>query len=406
MFRDKTGIACIFNPGAREPEVAEGLTRHFGQAAADCARTFHQSLPGYKPTPLVSLKNLAVKLQVDRIWVKDESRRFSLKAFKVLGASYALADLLSRTFQLENRDLAFDLFKAPEVQRDLRNLTVVTATDGNHGRALAWAAEQVGCRAVVYMPRGSSPARVENIQSHGARTTVIEGDYDDAVHLAAAQSAEQGWILVQDSSWRGYRDIPLKIMQGYLTMMHEVLEQLGKERPTHVFLQCGVGSFAAAVQAYLFERFGHGRPVCAVVEPIQAACLFDSVSSGKTGPCKARGDLHTIMAGLACGEPSILAWNILRSLSDAFFACPDATAVRGIRALARPVGDDPSLISGESGAVTLGLLMALRETCSCRETADRLKLDQNARILLVSTEGDTDPDMYRKILLEENRDSG
>jgi diaminopropionate ammonia-lyase len=394
----ETRIHFRLNPAARRRGASGTDTGGFSPEAARAALAYHRSLPGYEPTPLISLAHKAADLGIARILIKDESRRFSLKAFKVLGASYALADAMIRRLGSMPGSLSFDFFRRPAVRRALKHETVVTATDGNHGRAVAWTAERIGCRAVVYMPAGSSQARVENIRAHGAETLVIEGNYDEAVRRAAGRAGREGWLLIQDSSWPGYEEIPFRIMQGYLTLMTEIEDQLRGRRPTHVFVQCGVGSFAASVQAYLAARFGRKRPVLTVVEPLNAACHFKSMCEGRGGPEKVGGDLRTIMAGLACGEPSILAWRILRDYADAFTAVSDDLTVNGMRALARPAGSDPPVISGESGAVTLGLLAALMTEGRYETIRQDLKMDKNSSVLLFSTEGDTDPAGYRACL--------
>jgi diaminopropionate ammonia-lyase len=347
---------------------------------------------------LVRVNGLARKLRVAHIWVKDESYRFGLNAFKVLGASYALAWLVARKLNLGDNALSFDLFDSAAVRERLGDITFVTATDGNHGRAVAWAAQRLGARAVVYMPRGSSRARFEAITQYGAQTSIIDGNYDDAVHFAAEQAHKHGWTLVQDSSWEGYDEIPIRIMQGYLTIIHEALEQLEGELPSHVFVQCGVGSLASAVLAYLVELFGSKRPKSIVVEPERAGCFYRSMSINDGDPHKISGDLNTMMAGLACGEPGLLAWKILRSYADVFVTCSDSVTIEGMRILANPLADDQKVVSGESGAVTTGLVACLVGDARYREITESLKITRESKILLISTEGDTDPDMYQRIV--------
>lgn len=362
------------------------------------ARDFHETMPDYQPTPLPSLVELSKYLKVDKIWVKDESHRFGLNAFKVLGASYAITSALSERIGCENRPVSLSLFQNSEAQRQLRQTTVITATDGNHGRAVAWSAQQLGCNSVVYMPKGSSRIRLENIRACGAKASMIDGNYDDAVRLAAKKAEENDWILMQDTAWPGYKSIPLLIMQGYLTMFDEAFEQLGDDVPTHVFIQCGVGSFAASLQAYLVAKLGDDRPLVAIVEPTKAACFYESIVAGDGKPRKAKGNLHTIMAGLACGEPSTLAWEILRDYTDVFIACSDDPAIRGMRVLGNPLVGDDRIVSGESGAVTLGLVYELMRNPSFVALKKALHLDNKSKILLFSTEGDTDPDKYREIV--------
>jgi diaminopropionate ammonia-lyase len=295
-------------------------------------------------------------------------------------------------------DLKFDDFAESVIQKRLRTVTVVTATDGNHGRAVAWAAEQLGCRSVVFMPKGSSRIRLENIRKHGADASIIDGNYDDAVRKAADESQRNGWLLIQDTTREGYEKIPIWIMQGYATMMDEVCEQMRERMPSHVFVQCGVGSFSAAIQAYLVQKFGESRPVLIVVEPTRAGCFYESITSESKLPVKIEGDMNTIMAGLACGEPSPLAWEILKDFADAFVMCPDDIAKLGMRILGNPKLGDEKIISGESGAVTLGLVIEILANPAHADLKQALGIDSTSDILVFSTEGDTDPEMYRRIL--------
>jgi len=391
-------ITYIVNQLSRKRDMVKASTNFFSPSTAHSVRKFHQTFPDYTPTPLVKLTHLADMLGVSHIWIKDESHRFGLNAFKVLGATHGLAYLIAQRLKMNAQELSFDLLHAPSVKEKLADTTFVTATDGNHGRAVAWAAQQLACNAIVYLPKGTATARYESIKAHGAQTLIIDGTYDDAVQQAVEQAQKQGWILLQDTAREGYEEIPLKIMQGYLTIVHEALDQLEEEIPTHVFVQCGVGSLAAASQAYLFELFGDERPLFAVVEPTRAACFYEPMATHKRKPKKLSGNLNTIMAGLACGEPSTLAWKILRDYADVFVACPDHIAMRGMRILGNPLQGDDRVISGESGAVTLGLLTTVLAHASCRKIADALQLNESSKVLLLSTEGDTDPLMYRKIV--------
>jgi diaminopropionate ammonia-lyase len=391
-------ITYIVNHLARKRGVVKTSTDSFSSSTAHCVRKFHQTFPDYTSTPLVKLAHLAEMLGISRIWIKDESHRFGLNAFKVLGATYGLAYLIAQRLKMNVQELSFDLLHASSAKEKMADTTFITATDGNHGRAVAWAAQQMGCNAVVYLPKGTATARYESIKAHGAQTSIIDGTYDDAVQKAVEQAQKQGWILLQDTAREGYEEIPLKIMQGYLTILHEALEQLEGEIPTHIFVQCGVGSLAAASQAYLCELFGNERPLFAVVEPTRAACFYEPMTAHRRTPQKLSGNLNTIMAGLACGEPSTLAWGILRDYADVFVACPDHVAMRGMRILGNPLQGDNRVISGESGAVTLGLLTTVRTQASYRNIAKALRLNETSRVLLLSTEGDTDPSMYRKIV--------
>jgi diaminopropionate ammonia-lyase len=381
---------------------AKGVsTALFGTAEVKKARDFHCSFPEYRETPLDSLKSLANSMGIAGLFLKDESFRFGLKAFKVLGASYAVARQLSRRLGIDVSQLDRTKLLAPEVRQQIGDVTFVTATDGNHGRGVAWIARQLRQKAVVYMPKGSSSTRLENIRAEGASASIIEGNYDDAVRLAAHGAREHGWIMVQDTAWQGYEEIPTWIMQGYGTIAAEAIEQLcriGIKKPTHIFLQAGVGSFAGAIQGYFADLFGNDRPVTAIIESDQADCLYRSAVANDGKPRIVTGEMTTIMAGLACGEPNPIAWELLRDYSDVFFSCPDWVAAKGMRMLGNPLNGDPRIISGESGAVTTGLLTALMKDPYLADAKAALGLDRNSRVFLISTEGDTDPTRYRSIV--------
>jgi diaminopropionate ammonia-lyase len=386
------------NPNARKAPAQKAGTADFSSAVIRRVRRFHQTLPNYKPTPLARLDNLAGYLGVDAIRVKDESYRCGLNAFKVLGASFALCSHLDRQLNLDPEKVDFNLLRSGKFKDLLPDLTCITATDGNHGRAVAWAARQLGCRAVVYMPKGTTSARLESIRDLGAEAGIIDGNYDDAVQLAADRARENNWLLLQDTAGLGYEDIPIRVMQGYLTMFEEAFEQLGGTLPTHVFIQCGVGSLAGSLQAYLVEKFGEQRPLLTIVEPTRAACYYQSIIAGDGNPHTVQGDLNTIMAGLACGEPNIISWRILRDFADCFVACPDEVTAQGMRVLGNPLQGDDRVISGESGAVTLGLLVRIQRMPDLMPLKQALNITPASIILLFSTEGDTDPAMYRKIV--------
>jgi diaminopropionate ammonia-lyase len=391
-------ISWLTNPGARQSSPSKANTSPFNSTATGHARSFHRTLPSFQPTPLAELDNLSRHLGVAGIRIKDESHRCGLNAFKILGASYALSCHLAHKLDLPLENLSFSEFQSPRVSRRIKEFTCITATDGNHGKAVAWAARQLGCSAVILMPKGTTRARLESIRNLGADAGIIDGNYDDAVQLAAGQAERNGWLLIQDTARTDDEDIPFRVMQGYLTMFDEALEQMSPEAPSHVFIQCGVGSLAGSLQGYLVERYGDRRPLLTVVEPIRAACYFQSIQAGDGKPHRVGGDLDTIMAGLACGEPSIIAWKLLRDYADVFATCPDSVAAVGMRILGNPLAGDDRVISGESGAVTLGLVVSLLKQPELETLRKDLHINAESRILLFSTEGDTDPEMYRKIV--------
>jgi diaminopropionate ammonia-lyase len=360
---------------------------------------FHESLSGYAPTPLVNLPGLAEKLGFGQILLKDESKRFGLNAFKVLGGSYAMGRLLVEKIGAELSGLGFEDLKSPEVRAKTGSLTFVTATDGNHGRGVAWTAKELGHKAVVFMPKGSAEVRAANIRATGAQCFITDLNYDDAVRVANSYALEHGGIMVQDTAWEGYEDIPRWIMQGYMTLAQEALDQIGQfgyDYPTHVFLQAGVGSFAGAVLGRLLEALGKKAPTAVIVEPHLANCFYQSIKAADGKPRIATGLMETIMAGLACGEPSILSWEVLRDYSAASISCADHIAANGMRILAAPTGGDQPIVSGESGAVTAGVLEYLAGPG--RRIAEALDLNSRSRVLLISTEGDTSPEIYRRIV--------
>ena len=358
-------------------------------------RRFHESFPQYAPTPLVALPDTAKALGVGKIWVKDESRRFGLNAFKVLGGSWAMGTLLAEKLGIPLDRISWEALTEPENRDKLGSITFVTATDGNHGRGVAWSASQFGQKSVVYMPRGSAPERLANIRAAGAEAEITTLNYDDTVRFAAKKAEEEGWILLQDTAWPGYETLPQYIMQGYTTMALEAVSQLG-EKPTHVFLQAGVGAMAAAVTGFLAGYYGDEKPMIVIVEPDAADCLYKTAAADDGALHIVEGDLATIMAGLACGEPCSIGWPILRSYADCFVSMPDEIAARGMRRLA-----SAGIVSGESGAATVGLLAALTEEGELAWLRDALGLNAQSRVLCFSTEGDTDRENYRKIVYGE-----
>ena len=349
-----------------------------------------------EPTPLVPLQGLARELGVARIDLKDESKRASLGSFKALGASIALVRLIQRIWPERNYQ-AKDLFQGKHAQA-LSNFTVISATDGNHGRSLAAAAHDIGCRCVIVLHKNVSMEREEAIASHGATIVRIAGNYDASVEEAARLAKENDWRVVSDTSYDGYEEIPRDVMQGYGTIPEEILEQLevgaNDACPyTHVFLQGGVGGMAAGIASYLNERFGAKRPTYIAVEPKQADCLYQSAIAGRAA--NATGSVDSVMAGLACGETSPLAWRFLQPSVDYFLTIDDGEAVEAMRVLASGQAGDAPVVSGESGAAGLAGLMHLVKN---EELRIKTGLNDQARILLISTEGATAPAVYEELV--------
>lgn len=369
---------------------------YFSAEETKKALHFHSGIPGYQATPLHSLRGLAQYLGINSLYVKDESKRFSLNAFKSLGASYAIASYYSKKLKIDLNSIHFN--ELVELVKSAPSATFATATDGNHGKGLAWAASLFGQKAKVYMPKGSSPARLEAIKHLGADAYITDLNYDDTVQMAADLSEKHHWILVQDTAWEGYQQIPLSIMQGYTTIIAEIYKQNEDFFNTisHVILQAGVGSFAASMAASLLNVKSGNKPKISIVEPESANCLYQSAQSASGSPVRVYGDLSTMMAGLACGEPNPFGWNILRTSSDYFFSCNDKISALGMRILGNPIDSDPKIISGESGSVPLGLLHELSRNTSMEQIKKKLELDQSSNVLIINTEGDTDPENYRK----------
>ena len=377
------------NPAHEEQEVL----KNFDKAAVKKARDFHKSMWGYyKPTPLVELKELAAWLGVKSIFVKDESKRFGLKSFKALGGSYAIACYLAKRLGKRIENISFDYLASDAIRERLGRVTFATATDGNHGRGIAWMARILGFPSVVYMPKGSAQARSEAIAKEGAAVKITEENYDDTVRMLVTDAARNGWTVVQDTAWPGYEEIPLWIMQGYTTMVGEALEAL-PEPPTHVFAQAGVGSMAGAAQAVIASYGYAEEPIFTVLEASAANCFFRSFEQGKM--VAVGGELNTIMAGLACGEINPLAWDIIKNYSRFCLSCRDEVAALGMRLWGNPLGDDEKIIAGESGAIGGGVIGLLDKYHNLKTD---LKLNKDSVMLFFNTEGDTFPDKYRDIV--------
>lgn len=365
------------------------------------AQKFHASFPQYSVTPLRRLKNLASLFGVKDIFVKDESFRFGLNAFKVLGGSYAMAKYIAQKLDMDIVDLPYEKLISDEVKQKLGKLTFITATDGNHGRGVAWTCQQLEQNCIVIMPDGSALERRDNIRKTGAKCDIMDGlNYDACVRLASSMAEEKGYIMVQDTAWEGYEEIPTWIIQGYSTLAKEASDQLKEvgAKPSHIFLQAGVGSFATGVTGFFSDEYKKDqKPFIGLIEPEKANCnyLTAKINDGKIH--NVDGEMNTIMAGLACGEPVTVGYPILKSYVDAFLSIPDDAAARGMRVLGNPLGDDERIISGESGAATVGALSEILQREDLKDIKEALKLDENSVILFISTEGDTDFKHYRQV---------
>jgi diaminopropionate ammonia-lyase len=383
----------ITNPRATRRPYPETLGHILNMRAGNESRAWLSGwdLISPEPTALWELSGAAAALGVARIGVKDESLRSPLGSFKALGAPAALMRLIMRLWPMHDIDPR-NLIKG-HYREMVSNLTVISATDGNHGKALAAAARSVGCNCVIVLHANVSAEREEAIAHYGARIVRIAGNYDESVEHAAQLARVNGWHVVSDTSYEGYEAIPRDVMQGYGTIAAEIIEQSGESAWTHVFLQGGVGGLAAGVASYLWEHDGVERPRFVVVEPRQADCLYQSVVAGR--PAKATGSVDSVMAGLACGEASPLAWKILEQCVDDFLLIDDADAVAAMRDLAAGVGGDMPIVSGESGAAGFAGLAKLMRDPGLAAAAG---LDASARVLLISTEGATAPGVYAELV--------
>jgi diaminopropionate ammonia-lyase len=384
----------VDNPHASRGAYPEALRRILNATAlAEHRRWLTQWNEIASPTPLYELDSLAQRLGLARISLKDESVRTSLGSFKILGAPLALVRLIQRLrpeLDADEVGLLRGVYAAA-----LGAMTVISATDGNHGRALAAAARALGVRCCIVLHAEVSAEREDPIAALGASIVRVAGNYDESVRHAARLAAERHWWVVSDTSYEGYEDIPRDVMQGYAILAAEVMEQNQVAGAaacpyTHVFLQGGVGGLAASIGSYFWESFGAQRPSLVVVEPVEADCLRESARHGR--PSAARGSVNSVMAGLACGEPSPLAWRFLEGCGDHFLTVSDADAVKAMQRLATGDGDVP-LVAGASGAAGAAGLLAASLDAAQRAA---LGLDAHSRVLLVNTEGATAPGEYAR----------
>ena len=384
-------MKLVPNPDARKsaPWTAAQDTILSDVALAE-ARSVVSSWEGYARTPLVSLAALGAHAGLASLHVKDEGARFGLGSFKALGGAYAVAQVLARaTRENAGHDVTAEEVANGAVQHLVRGVTVTCATDGNHGRSVAWGARRFGCHAVIFIHETVSEGRRAAIARYGANVRRVPGDYDDSVRIAAETAATEGWHVVSDTSWSGYTDVPRHVMQGYEIMAAEAFEALN-EPPTHIFLQTGVGGMAAAVAGLAKRRWGTDRPTVVLCDPEGAACWAESFAAGVPAPAK--GEVETLQAGLACGEVSLLAWEILKDHGDFVLTIPDTMVGPAMRRLAFPLPSDPPVVAGESAVA--GLIGCLEADDSIRTA---IGLDNASRVLVFATVGDTDPDLYRAI---------
>jgi len=365
----------LVNPLSRSGPSCRSL---FSEASYEAVRVFYQKPHAAPPTPLLHLPGLAARLSVREILVKNESKRFGLNAFKLLGVQYAV----------ERLKQAGRLAGSPRL---------VCATDGNHGRAVAHVARKYGCSARIYVPGYTVPARIEAIRAEGAEVIVVDSGYDAAIRESAHCAEHEGATLVSDTSWPGYEEIPGWIMAGYTQILNEAAAQwLPGKAPDIVLVQVGVGGLAGAVVSWLCHHYGENRPTVIACEPTGAACLLESFRAGKL--VELEGSLPTIMAGLRCGQVSALAWPVLAGAVDAFVAIDDEYVTTAMKMWAEPQAVDPAVEAGESGACGLGTLLAILNDEDLRPVREMARLGPSSRVLVFNTEGATDPEMYARVV--------
>lgn len=393
-------ITDLYVPSTPKPDQpGTALSFPAGVVAVKDSFDIISAWPGYGVTSLLRLSGAAREFGVGEIFYKQESERFGLNSFKALGGAYAVCRVLMQVIAQKTGQTPAVADVLAGKFKDLTASTVVCcATDGNHGRSVAWGAQKLGCRSVVYIHETVSENRGKAIAAYGAEVIRTKGNYDDAVHYAEQQARQNGWTVVSDTSYEGYTEIPGWIMQGYGVIAAEAVQQLGAERPTHIFVQAGVGGFAAATLSYLRDFYGANAPYGVVVEPSAAACILKSAKAGQYETVT--GELDTIMAGLACGEPSPIALSALLTLADAFVATDDDDVRQSMRGLAKGYNGDAPLTAGESGVAGFAALRAImtEQSDAAAQLRDALALGPTSRILVIGTEGNTDPDLYRDIV--------
>lgn len=368
--------------------------------SASRVQSFHKSFPQYKKTPLGDLKNLSSRIGLKSLFVKDESYRFGLNSFKVLGGSYAIGEYIAERLQMNLEDLPYEKLISDEIRQQLGEIIFTTATDGNHGRGIAWTANQLKQKSKVFMSKGSSKERLENIRKENSDADIYNYNYDDCIRLADKYSKEHNGVIVQDTSWEGYEAIPRAIMQGYMTIAYEAYIELKEsdKLPTHIFIQAGVGSLAAAVTGFFANVMKNRLPTIVVVEPNKANCFYETAKANDGTLHVITGDMDSIMAGLCCGEPVTIGWPILKKYVKFFISVDDSYTAHGMRLLGNSLGNDPKIISGESGAVTTGVVHKLMTDGNLAEVRENIRLDESSIVLCFSTEGDTDKESYRRIV--------
>lgn len=390
---------CEFYINPNKKQHPEWIEKGYGAFGNPETLEFHQSLPGYKPTPVHELPALAASLGLKNIFVKDEGFRFGVKAFKPLGASYSVFCFLKQQWEKRfGTVLSVKDFLNPETMERLGSFTFCAATDGNHGKAVAWTAHHLKQHAVIYMPSNTAISRVKNIEAEGAKAVLVDGTFDECVALCDRDARANGWQVIADTAYPGYMDLPNFIMAGYSTIFYElegVVNHDGFTDVDVVLLQAGVGGLAAAGAWYYLSKYKDLSPKIVCVEPVLADSFFESAKHGEVR--ESRQNYQSIMAGLNCGV-SLVAFPLLRDAADVFITVSDRYAEMAMRTYHNAKGNDPSVVSGESGAAGMAGLLALMTDPKLQKAKEQLGMGNNTRVLLINTEADTDPENYRRII--------
>jgi diaminopropionate ammonia-lyase len=394
-------MKCEFSFNPYKKEIPDWSDPFFDFLKSTDMGEFHRSIDGYAETPLVSLPKLAAELGLGEILVKDESHRYGINAFKGLGASYAIYRFLQGEWRKKfSEAMPFTpaSFKDPATMQKLGAYTFCAATDGNHGKAVAWTANKLRQRAVIYMPDNSAQARIDNITRENAEVVLVPGTFDDCVERCANDAKKNGWQVIGDTAYPGYMEIPCYIILGYSTIFRELEANIAKPGTDKagvdlVFLPAGVGGVAAAGASYFTLRYGKDRPALVCVEPKESDCFLESIKNGNGEPLFTKGNQMSIMAGLNCGMPSLIAWPIIRDSMELFIGVEDPWAEAAMRAHHRE-----GVISGESGASAMAGLIALMTSDAMREARERLAVGRHTRAFVLNTEGATDPVNHARVV--------
>ena len=388
----------VANPNARqELSFSDGAEKSISAMGMKAAKQCVSIWDGYQVTSLTPLPGLAKELRISSLVYKDEGSRFGLGSFKALGGAYAVYQLLSRMITqatgiegINSADLKNGIYA-----EQIKDVTVSSATDGNHGRSVAWGAQQFGCNCVIYIHAEVSHGRLVALEEQGATVVRVDGNYDQSVHVCAEQSDSNGWHVVSDTSYEGYKEVPTNVMEGYSILASEIVDQVNLVPPTHVFVQGGVGGLAAAVNAAFWQEWETERPLFYIVEPDLAPCIYKSVED--QAPTNVDVETETIMAGLSCGEISLVAWDVLAQGANGAMVIPDSFVGPTMRLLAEGCANDTAIVAGESAVAGLAGLIVARGS----ETLSKLlQLDENSRVVVIGSEGATDVDIYRKLVGE------